>query len=145
MASLTLPRLTALPLELLLHIISYLTFDDCVKFNKVCRFYHAIIPTPTLKELLAIETEDWALEKQLLACSGCVRLRKSCNFSCNMLSRSTRRSMELFPKDRRLCYACSESGFSLVPFKLRCRGCGSDADKVDGDRKSTRLNSSHWE
>ena len=134
MAPLNSTSLATLPPELLLKIITHLRFDDRVRLRNMSRLFFAVVPTPTLIELLAIETEEWALEKRLLACSGCLQLRRSSDFSYNMLSRGTgkRSSMELFPRDRRLCYGCAEPGLSIEQLKLRCRGCGRIVESVDG-------------
>ncbi|TGO77913.1 hypothetical protein BELL_0086g00190 [Botrytis elliptica] len=81
------PRtLQSLPAEIQLMIIGKLGFIGKTKLRQTNHFYNSIIPAPTptdeeLRELiLATESENYAIRKQLLACNNCLRLQHVSKF-----------------------------------------------------------------
>ncbi|KAF7944580.1 uncharacterized protein EAE97_005213 [Botrytis byssoidea] len=81
------PRtLESLPAEIQYQIIRNLGFVGKTKLRQTNHFYNATIPAPTptdeeLRELiLATESENFAIERQLLACNNCLRLRHVAKF-----------------------------------------------------------------
>ena len=84
---LAIPRtLQSLPAEIQSQIIEKLGFVGRAKLRETNHFYNATISavTPNSEELreliLATESEDYATEKQLLACNSCLRLRHASKF-----------------------------------------------------------------
>lgn len=79
------PSLIDLSSELHLAIAANLRLDTRERFRKVSRHFRTTIPAPTHAEILTAEKEDWSLSHwHLLACGGCVRLRKEREFASQM-------------------------------------------------------------
>jgi hypothetical protein len=111
----TIPPLLRLPVELHLHITSYLEIDDSRKdeeisdidldllnFRLTSKYFHSLIPAPTLWFLLHLERRPGS--RLGYACVYCVRLRPARKFADNMFTRKRGRSgQQAF---RRFCADC---------------------------------------
>ncbi|TGO08271.1 hypothetical protein BTUL_0217g00150 [Botrytis tulipae] len=81
------PRtLESLPTEIQYQIIRNLGFVGITKLRQTNHFYNATIPAPTptdeeIRELILLtELENYAIERQLLACNNCLRLQHVSKF-----------------------------------------------------------------
>ena len=78
-------QLIAMPQKLILQIIDYA--GPCGRLALRCtnRFLRNVIRPPSQNELLAAETEDFAVAGELYACNGCLRLRREWKFDRRMI------------------------------------------------------------
>ncbi|KAF2663457.1 hypothetical protein BT63DRAFT_430303 [Microthyrium microscopicum] len=102
---------SALPAELQLEVISYLTFKDTVNLRMTGRKYRYFIPAPSHEQLLAAENSEWAIKKNLFTCCHCLQLRPSTKFADKMISGKRARGYKGAPI--RFCIECGLT----VPWK----------------------------
>lgn len=124
------PYFSKLPTELHLAIIANLPLLDTYCLRLTSRQFYNLIHPPTPSSLTDIESTDWARDKSLLTCGGCIRLRHASHFS------SDRSYLPRSLRSRRFCLECGhrplpgshryqegtswhEDGVLLV----RCRTC----------------------
>ena len=77
---------TPLPVGIINRIVGHLPSDDYLILRRVSRLFGTLVSRPKRTELLRLELEEWAREKYLLTCGGCLRLRHESNFHNLMLS-----------------------------------------------------------
>ena len=86
MEPLELHSLTTLSPKIINRIDRYLSSNDRLILRGVSRLFGTFVPLPTRTRLLDLELEEWAREKCLLTCGGCLRLRPESKFHKLMLS-----------------------------------------------------------
>lgn len=96
--------LLELPTEIHLLVIDRLFFRDKINLKLACAYFHDLIPRLSHGELLAAETSDYALKRDLYACRYCLRLLPASRFADRMLRK--RRGKYGGDADRRFCVDC---------------------------------------
>ncbi|KAL2854075.1 hypothetical protein BJX68DRAFT_38831 [Aspergillus pseudodeflectus] len=96
--------LLTLPPELHLLILTHLPFPSKTHLSLTCTYFHALIPPMTHAELLAAESTEFAISRDLYACRYCLRLRHSSEFGDRMLHK--RRGRRGKSAGRRFCVEC---------------------------------------
>ncbi|KAF2669591.1 hypothetical protein BT63DRAFT_455569 [Microthyrium microscopicum] len=107
--------LLALPAELLLEVISHLSFEDTVYLRMTSRQFRDFIPKPSQEALLIIEDTEWAIQNELLTCNHCLRLRQSVKFADKMVMANWKRCRGRGRKEASLRF-CIECGLT-VPWR----------------------------
>jgi hypothetical protein len=128
-------HLLRLPVELHLGIIDKLELHAVVNLAFTSRYFCSIIARPSHADYLAAETDNWAKERALFACSGCANFRRIEQFTDDMRkSRYTRGGVEAAA---RLCLKCGVNrgvyppGTSVVIYgkpHVLCRDCRTFTD-----------------
>lgn len=98
------PSLLELPPELHLLIIAFLPPEDQLQVRLTSTWFYRIVPAPSHRALLQIETGTWARHLDLYTCRYCLRLRPACRFGQGMLRR--RRSRAGRDSHLRFCVEC---------------------------------------
>lgn len=94
------PTFITLPTELHLLITTHLPLLDKYTLRLTCRHFHHSISPPAVSDLVELESSNWARDKLLLACGGCLRLRYASEFS------SDRSYLPFSLRSRRFCLSC---------------------------------------
>lgn len=82
--------LLTLPGEIQNTIVGMLEPLDRLLFRSTCRHFRSIIPPLGLRDLLLAEWSKTGWERDLFACSFCLRLRHASHFADNMLKKTKR-------------------------------------------------------
>ncbi|KAJ5111162.1 hypothetical protein N7532_001697 [Penicillium argentinense] len=103
------PFLLAIPIELQLHIISFLDYPSSLALSHANKQLHSMIPvetpkTSTQKMAFLTAVETWQRNTARYACKYCLKLRPSHAFADNQLN--GRRSKGDAECDRRVCLDC---------------------------------------
>ncbi|KAL3452227.1 hypothetical protein BJX65DRAFT_175545 [Aspergillus insuetus] len=128
--------LLTLPPELHFLILTHLPFPSRTHLSLTCTYFHTLIPPMTHTELLAAESTEFAVSRDLYACRYCLRLRHSWEFGDRMLHK--RRGRRGKAAGRRFCVECGlcsrgdgEARYGPGAMVVRggvvyvvCRGCG---------------------
>lgn len=93
-----------LPPEIHLLVVDLLFFRDKIRLKLTCAYFCDLIPHLRHEELLAAETSDYALDRDLYACRYCLRLLPASRFADRMLRK--RRGRYGRDVDRRFCIEC---------------------------------------
>ncbi|KAF2024075.1 hypothetical protein EK21DRAFT_79489 [Setomelanomma holmii] len=128
----TVPHILRLPVELHLSVIDKLELHNAVSLASTNQYFRSVVKPPRHGDYLAAETEDWAKDRQLYACSGCATFCRFEHFADSMkkgkCSRGGTQAKE------RLCLKCGISRGVYTPsapvmiygrFNVLCRLCGS--------------------
>lgn len=140
------PRtLLSLPTELLFDIVDNLELPVKTNLGSTNRRFKEVIKTPSLDDFLAAEASNWARERNLYTCKGCVRFRRLQEFADNM--RKGKRCRNGPEAHVRLCLHCGvagglySAGCQIVicskPHVL-CRICGILTDQIGSSGCCTR-------
>ncbi|KAH3912872.1 hypothetical protein HBH56_108640 [Parastagonospora nodorum] len=109
----TTPHILRLPVELHLGVIEMLELQDRVRLASANRYFRSITKPPSHIEYLKAEAESWAKDRDLFACSGCIRFRRFQDFSDDMKKgKRTRGGAEAV---NRLCLECGVTHGLYVP------------------------------
>jgi hypothetical protein len=123
-----------LPTEIHNEIITWLRFPDPLRVTT--GYFYDLLPKSHFSTLLAAETSEFGITRDLLACSECARLRPAVRFA---------REMQTVHKSRngsqayiRFCIECgTRNGPGMVRYRtgkrwtdngvpyIRCAGCGT--------------------
>lgn len=96
--------LLQLPPEIHLLILHHLFFRHRLHLKQTCCYFHDLVPPLSHTELLAAETSDYALDRDLYTCRYCLRLLPASMFARKMLQ--SRRAKYGRNVDRRFCVEC---------------------------------------
>jgi hypothetical protein len=109
----TTPHILRLPVELHLGVIEKLELQDRVRLASTNRHFRSITKPPSHIEYLKSEADSWAKDRDLFACSGCIRFRRFQEFADDMKKgKRTRGGAEAV---NRLCLACGVTHGLYVP------------------------------
>ncbi|KAH7083739.1 hypothetical protein FB567DRAFT_447230 [Paraphoma chrysanthemicola] len=98
------PHILRLPVELHLQVLNQLAINDNVSITAVNRYFRTIVKPPSHADYLIAETDDWAKQKRLYACSGCSNFRRFEEFADAMRKGKYTRGGAL--ANARLCLQC---------------------------------------
>lgn len=114
----TLNTLSDLPTEIHLNILARLPFDAKARLRSTSRYFHSLILPFSLHDLLVAEGEDYAVARDLLTCTYCLRLLHKSEFGDKMTKKGKGRRGS--KSHNRFCVECG-----LYP-PLSCTGYGRE-------------------
>lgn len=129
------PHILRLPVELHLGVIEKLEIQDRVRLASTNRHFRSIMKPPSHNEFLKAEVDNWAKDKGLFACSGCVCFCRFGDFADDM--KKGKRTRGGADAVNRLCLRCGVTHGLYVPGKpaviygrarMLCRICGTFPD-----------------
>lgn len=92
------------PTELHYKILDLLEIQDKARLSCTNVYFSLLIKPPTLQEFLVAETTQWAIDRCLFSCRGCVRLRPLRKFTDDM--RKGKRGRNGVDAGARFCIDC---------------------------------------
>jgi hypothetical protein len=132
------PHILRLPVELHLSIIDKLELRENVNFGFTNRYFRSIIKTPSHSDYLAVESDEWARNRGLFACSGCSRFRRFEEFADDM--KKGKCAGGGIDAETRLCLNCGVTSGLYAPgavviiygkAHVLCRLCRTFTHRVD--------------